>query len=351
MKPGDFRPRQRRRGVDLHIVHEQDAALDDARKYFVFRQPVIRGACLLAVVASHIPPLGVRLISFCVPVFFLLSGFHLSLNRRNERPLSFYRRTLKYLLIPYLFYSLVYAIIRAVRGATPGELWQGFLASDLEPHLWFMPAIIGLYLLHPWLRRLYRKWPAGICIAAFALGAWGWPLAKEGGLAPVGAVRTLLSCLSMIGYFVAGYFILDHVKAARWLCEQRVGRIACAVIWLAWSGLGLWPGADEIAWPIAKALAAVSVVAAFFVVAGLSRPSSMAGRWVTVWVAAFGLYSFGIYLSHTLVISVTSRIVTRLTGLGGDGLLRGSLVFALTVPAAYLLVKWLANRPLGRYIT
>ncbi len=334
----------------MQNVREQGAPVGDGRTYFVFRQPVIRGACLLAVVASHIPPLGLPFLAFCVPAFVMMSGFYLSLSNRNERAPGFYRRTLKFLLIPYAFYTLVYAAVRATRGATPVELWRGFLSSDLEQHLWFMPAIIGLYLLHPWLRRLYRKSPAAVCFAALALQTWGWPLAKGHGLLPEGAVRSALSCFAMVGYFVVGYFILDHAQAARRLCESLAGRAACIALWLFWPVVKLSPAAGQVGWPIANVCAAVSVVAAFFVLATVSRPGSRAGVAIAAWVASFGLYSFGIYLIHPLVVAAVSRGVTRLTGVGG-GAPWGVLVLVVTAPVALLLVKWIANRPLGRYIT
>ena len=49
---------------------------------------------------------------FAVPVFVMLSGFHLSLNARNEQYFRFYRRTLKHLVIPYLLYTALYTLVR-----------------------------------------------------------------------------------------------------------------------------------------------------------------------------------------------------------------------------------------------
>jgi len=334
----------------MQTTSEQCMSFEDARKYFVYRMPVIRGVCILAVVASHISPIGGRFVAFGVPVFILLSGLYLSLNHRNERWPGFYRRTLKFLLIPYTFYSLVYAIPRAVRGWTLNELWHGFLSSEIERALWFMPMIIGLYLLHPWLRRLYRKSQVGVCFTAFALQLYGWPLMKANGL-PEGAATTLLSSMAMLGYFVAGYFILDHAKAALRICERWTGRIASVAVWLLWPSLSLWSVDGDVGGWIAKALNAASVVAAFFVLASVSCPESRVGKSVARWVACFGLYSYGVYLLHPLVISVVSRVVTQLTGLRSGEFLWGLLVFTLTAYAALLIVKWLANRPLGRYIT
>jgi peptidoglycan/LPS O-acetylase OafA/YrhL len=210
--------------------------------------------------------------------------------------------------------------------------------------------IIGLYLLHPWLRRLFRKSQLSTCLAAFALQLWGWPLAKANGL-PEGAITTLLSFMAMLGYFVAGYFILDHAKAAWWLCERWAGRVACSVIWLFYPSLNRWLAAHEVGWPIRTVLAVASMAAAFFVLTSVSVPKSRLGQSIAGWSASFGLYSFGVYLVHPLVISAFSRVVTRLTGLSSGEPLWGLLVFTLTAPAALGLVKWLANRPLGRYFT
>jgi hypothetical protein len=79
----------------------------DARQLLVFGLQGIRGACVLAVIAIHVAGparfstrtpvdgfsvflmLANSLARFAVPIFVLLSGFHLSLNVRNERPVPF----------------------------------------------------------------------------------------------------------------------------------------------------------------------------------------------------------------------------------------------------------------------
>lgn len=322
----------------------------EARKYFVFRQPVIRGACILAVIGTHISPLGKDFLNFCVPVFVLLSGFYLSLSKRNEKVPGFYRRTLHYLLIPYVAYSALFAMPWILKGTSWRQLAELFLSSNLEAHLWFMPMIIGLYILHPWLRRVFRRQPLLTFLGAMVLQVWVWPLMRRSGLPP-GAATTTLSFLAMIGYFVAGYFLLEQVRPAVRLCRSPWGKVAVTALWLHWPVITTFFDRSPFAGLGGKVLLTVSSLAAFFVLAFLSRPAFAAGKRIVGWVSPFGLYSFGVYLLHPLLISVFSKALGLTLGWEQEGLPGYPIIFLLTAPAALFMVKWVARLPYGRYLT
>ena len=330
----------------------EEGEVREAREFFVFAAPVIRGACILAVIAIHVASKGnpqlwagwLSPFSFAVPAFVLLSGFSLSLNPRNEtRPIGFYRRTLKFLVVAYLVYSLVFAVLALPQHPS---LYDSFVYISISGHLWFMPAIIGLYLLHPWLRRLYRRSPSATCAAAFALQLLVRPWVKAH--APDWSVAAiLLSCSSLVGYFVAGYMLSDRPVVVRRLCERPAGRCLSALVWLTYPVLTyigvMGTGASRI-------LGTGSALAGFCLTASLGRALAPSGRSLARLVAPFGLYSYGIYLLHPIVLELVSHLVTK-TGLGSTPVLWDVAAFSLTSPAALLVTRRLAALPGGRYIT
>jgi hypothetical protein len=225
------------------------AATASARQSLVFNGQRIRGASILAVIAMHANParpVGMpiteldilltllrSLVRFGVPIFVLLSGFHLSLNPRNERPASLYRRTLPLILIPYLGYSAVYLLVRLLLITDVQTIWAGFptvlirvwlwhlahASADLTP--WFIPAIFGLYVLHPFLHAWYRRVDHQARFVALALVfQFACALLHTWFLQPAMALHDViwagfvwLRCLTLVGFFVLGYCVHDHAGA------------------------------------------------------------------------------------------------------------------------------------------
>lgn len=90
---------------------------------------------------------------FAVPLLFLISGFVLELNnKKNFSYLTFFKKRASRVLIPYIFWSLVYF-----------SLWQGFLVEKIfstdfllhllngtaSYHLYFIPSLVIFYILFP----------------------------------------------------------------------------------------------------------------------------------------------------------------------------------------------------------
>lgn len=328
----------------------EEADQRGARRYFVYRMGFVRGACTLAIIACHISDEAARYLSFGVPIFVILSGFYLSLNLRNERALAFYRRTLKFLVLPYLIYSLVYTIPEMVHGATPERLWRDFLSSRIEPHLWFMPMIIGLYLLHPWLHRLYRRARFLTYVVALGVQVWLWPWLRTNGL-PEGAATTALSCCAEIAYFVTGYVIHDQAAAVQRFCARRSGAIIGMAVVVAGHLLNRWPVPGILDAPPSRILGILMTIAAYCLITGMGRPTSKVGGSVAAWVERLGLYSFGIYLIHLLVLAVTTRGVSRLVTFDRAPLVWYLLVYVATTLGSLWVVRWLAARRWGKYVT
>ncbi len=103
---------------------------------------------------------------FAVPLFFLISGFLLA-SRYVEikNPLIFYKKRLYKILIPYVTWSMIYYLIifpNSINSLLSKKFTNALLTGDSSYQLYFIPAIIILYLLFPLIiyfkKILLTKW-------------------------------------------------------------------------------------------------------------------------------------------------------------------------------------------------
>ncbi len=243
---------------------------------------------------------------FAVPLFFVFSGFSLSLNARKEGPLRFYRRTLKFLFVPYVIYSLLYSLAGIWRAgdrvhSIANHLWFGTACY----HLWFIPTMLRVYILHPFLIRWYRtlKRPGWLVIAGLVLPIF-WPafaslirhsfpqtsaplafLLRSGGW--VTAFPTYL------GFVILGYYVRDHTDGIRLLYGRAVV-LPSLLVWLLsatgiaalLSGTGLrYAGQGVALLSVSLTLAAIPCILSFL--QGLSTYPPACRNYLH----AFGLYT------------------------------------------------------------
>lgn len=93
---------------------------------------------------------------FCVPVFFMISGV-LFLQKEKERTIKkIYTKNIFRMVLFLVFWAFVYQIYQLLKGQAEGNiLWmavKNISKGDVSVHLWFVYAIIGIYLLVPVLK-------------------------------------------------------------------------------------------------------------------------------------------------------------------------------------------------------
>jgi surface polysaccharide O-acyltransferase-like enzyme len=324
------------------------------REQLVYQLPLLKGACILAVVVTHVVTEFMKmthwdglaatmlvvhsLARFAVPTFVALSGFYLSLNRRNERARPFYRRTLKHLLIPYVAYSLVYSLPDLLTSAGPGRLVWNLCTASAWGHLWFMALIIQLYVAHPFLSRWYRRCERRGRVVLVVLlvqiaysAALTWLPATESlaGAPRLGVRLARLCLLSNLGYFLCGYYLLEHADAALRLVRRPAVAALGGVLWLA---VAL---AEAAYWavPLARGLAFRAITHAYLL-HSLLTPLLTAAALLTLvpvfirrgpraspihrLLSSLGLFSFGVYCLHPLTLGLGQRTLASWASVGPD---------------------------------
>ncbi|HET8937100.1 MAG TPA: acyltransferase [Polyangiales bacterium] len=215
---------------------------------------VLRGASALAVIVLHagshpltdqsasghaswallVPNVMAR---FAVPVFMILSGMGLTLSaRRDEGYPQFVRRRLSSIVPAYVAWSLIYAwLFPRHEMVSVKTLLAGLLTGNTSNHLYFVPAVLQLYILYPVLRSFARSpWGVvGCCVLSWSM-IW---LSGELTSTPLGAFVDDVLPLRWLGFFVLGiWFANARSSAPRLLARAQaiapvvaIAALACMV--------------------------------------------------------------------------------------------------------------------------
>jgi probable poly-beta-1,6-N-acetyl-D-glucosamine export protein len=257
---------------------------------------------------------------FAVPVFVMLSGMGLALSHGPNRGyLQWLGGRVGKIAIGYLVWSAAYTLffdtstgsIVRPHVASLASFPKNVISGGSCYHLYFIPRLIGLYALYPIVDR-WLPTTRGV-VAAFVFAAVLAPLFRTLDSRPELWMWSLLSGpIRWIPYLAAGIWVsrYEGIKACK---EPRNRRLVLAALLLCIGALILLmklvatsrAGMDAVT-PLVKILAApYSVVIVAWI---WSR------EWSSHQIAApirfVSRYSYGIYLSHPLVLSAFYQAIS-----------------------------------------
>ena len=151
-----------------------------------------------------------------VPLFVMLSGAFLLDPARPFQTRAFFKANVLHIAASYLFWASLYAILDMrvhANGFSPFKTVIIFISTVLSGfgHLWFMPLLLGLYLLVPLLRKIcesrqltvyYILLSVVFCFTANPIGKL--PLVGDTA-SKIFSGFGMQFVLGYTGYFVAGY--------------------------------------------------------------------------------------------------------------------------------------------------
>ncbi|MFZ4635612.1 MAG: acyltransferase, partial [Saprospiraceae bacterium] len=149
-----------------------------------------------------------------VPLFVMLSGYLLL--SKDYTLAYFLKRRFARVVIPSLFWMLVYSFYNHAANGTPAtwaDAVRGLISGPVHYHLWFVYLIVGLYVTYPvlvpWVRTAGEKDYAyffSVCL----VGTWVYKVLVWFFNVEIGVYFELFT--NQAGYFVLGYY-LGHVSA------------------------------------------------------------------------------------------------------------------------------------------
>ena len=87
----------------------------------------------------------------CVPLFFMISGY-LLFNKKTIPVFTFYRKRLYRILFPFFILCIIYFFNQ---GSGITEFITKIFQKKVDFHLWYVYAIVGLYLAVPFFKKLF----------------------------------------------------------------------------------------------------------------------------------------------------------------------------------------------------
>lgn len=177
---------------------------------------------------------------WCTPFFIMLSGMFLLDPARDEPTAVFLKRRIGKVLKPFAFWALIYLIYRYRGDLSSGlplpwrEIGRTLLFGDPYYHLWFIPMIIGLYLLTPifqkWMKLATRQDVEYFLALSFTIVALQH-------LTPGIFVVKYIGWMGHIGYYVLGYYLAAfpiREQISRWIYGFALFMPFLSA-WLVWS--------------------------------------------------------------------------------------------------------------------
>lgn len=309
-------------------------------------------ACLLVVLmhspmpSSHANSLSLSTISYltspCIGLFFMVSGALLLPVRTGM--FAFLKHRFIKIVIPLLTWTLIYLILKIYDSESEINIVRSICSIPFTPQghgvLWFLYTIAGLYLMapviSPWLEKCDRR------EIEFALVLWAitlcYPLIKLFAEIQSGPTGILYYFGGYGGYFLLGYYIrrfdtLKHPLIIGFL--TFVSLLVPAIIKVTGTMVDFY----EMFWYLS--IFVVILCIAYYYLAYRIKPNHL--------VCSISRYSFGIYLSHILIMRSFLWRIPIIENISPYPL-QTAVVFIMTVILSFLFCTILARIPKARYI-
>lgn len=283
----------------------------------------------------------------CVPVFLMITGV-LLLNRQENLPLFFRKRYMR-VLPPLVFWSGFYLIWYALHGedygGLPGALKVVF-SGPAAYHLWYLYAIVGIYLFVPFLRHIWRS--ASRSERHLYLFLWmavsAWPIVARLLNSDVDVLNTyeLGAFFGLVGYLFLGAYVHDtfsrHTdQPAFWWFNLILFIISSLATMIATGLFSMHQGQpDPLFYDYLSPFVIAAAVSVFNVLYGLGfRMNQLERLSARSWsvLNQLAASTLGIYCVHIVVIDVFKRH-TVLMDTNGSGW--------WTIPAVAIVVFLIA---------
>jgi peptidoglycan/LPS O-acetylase OafA/YrhL len=304
-----------------------------------------------------------QLIIFAIPSFLFVSGFFLAFaTGRNRSTIGWevVATRVKNLLVPYLIWSGLLLGLEVLQGRslTAVETLRILLTGQATDAYYFIPVLIQLYLLSPFLIPFARKgWKLALVLTGlFQLFILGLRYAMILGLdAPALEPFYILTrswlFTGFLFWFTFGVVFGFHsaeIKSAftrlRWLALAGLV-VVFAIGMVEWEAL---LHASGQAWIAPEETLVDQVYAGLFLIAFLGfEQAALPGMKA---ISQIGTKSFGVYLVHSLALIYTAKLVYHFVpALLGVQWIFQPILYAAGLGLPLLLMELVARTPARRF--
>jgi surface polysaccharide O-acyltransferase-like enzyme len=299
-------------------------------------------------------------VRFAVPLFLMLSGA--TLLGKNYTLSEYYRRRFMRVLVPFLFWMVVYWFYKWITLKTSQQphnfesiiQWAAklFLKEGISKHFWYIYMILFIYLFVPFLGKWLQKlnlsalsnllllWAVlSFALKSIPLNMYNW----SGDYAS----RLLGYCL-LSGYLVLGYYLSKLPKPSG---KVRISAALVFIISIAISSGSTYffsqkaHKLDLSMYSYMSVNTIIQSIALFLWVKDVEFKNKI----VTTIQNTLSNYSYGIYLVHIMIIGILFQkgIYWKFT----HPLLSLPLLTVFVVACSFLIIFVLRKIPGGKYIS
>lgn len=268
-------------------------------------------------------------------LFLFISGSLLLSEEYTFIPRKFYTRNFLRLLIAYCSWVVIYHLVGFIqRGIYTTEHIKDVVLNIIEGkagyHFWYLPMLLGIYLLLPFLRAICHKNRGMVTyfVTFFLVVQIGFTTI----LIPEFPYKYLLASLMnripltlinhYVGYFVLGYFLSHLIKESKFKNPRLWGRILVVtgpVFSLAGDFLLVaQQGTHNVAFNGLFAAPLCITAVGLFLLLGSKQPTLSAKGQHRV--LQFSKLTFGIYMLHPMILSGLNKTLPGIsisTGIPG----------------------------------
>ena len=255
-------------------------------------------------------------VRFCVPLLIMISGA-LFLNPAKTISLkNLFKKNILRLVVAYIFWAAFYAtytskIYLGINAGTVEAFFKGVLAGHF--HMWFIPMIIGLYLITPLLRKITAEKKATeyflilsfIFVLAIPMLRILLPAAQAATVATLTNKFSMQFVLGYSIYFVGGYYFNANTlsKTTRRII-YALGILSCLFTIIATSNISVQAGkASELFYSYSLPTTAFIALSVFLFFKETVSKINFKNKTQNM-ILLFSRCSFGVYLVHAFFLKL-----------------------------------------------
>lgn len=292
----------------------------------------------------------------CIALFVMISGYFLLPMKTDIK--SFFRHRFTRILLPFLFWCIVYAVYYVFyRGDSLHNMWLNIAHIPVNwgvdvGHLWYVYMLIGLYLLIPVISPFLERASRGTL--RFYLILWFIFSFIDYGhvFFPLWLGECYWNPTPLFYYFTgfAGFLILGYyfkrfgaLKIGTAVALLIVGYLSTVLVFNALIPTAANCEELELPWEFCAPNVALMAMGIFSLVSRIPcTGSSLAGRILT----DVSIVSYAIYLAHIMVLNFYHDVLSDCLG---TVLLQVPVISICTLVTTYLIVKILSYLPKSHY--
>ncbi len=300
-----------------------------------------------------------------VPLFVMASSYLLLPLKGSSS--EFFKRRFTRIIIPFIIWSLLYAILPLLWGETTVSdvknnlLYLLFNFTPSSGHLWFIYMLIGLYLfmpvLSPWLEKVSRR--AEQVFIAIWFSTTFWPYLRVLGAKFVGSselygesywneYHLLWYFSGYIGYLVLAHYIRKYIdwSLKKSLCIGGllfvIGYITTSVIWYQNIFTANTLAELELSWRFCTFNVVMMTFGFFVILKSLFRNTQRTPHIIQ----ELSKLSYGMYLMHIFILGFSYRLIAGYFSTPVTIL----LVAITTIIGCIVLARILSYLPKSKYL-